>query len=237
MAKIHGKNAAIYVAGYDLSGRLNEVTMDISVDLADAFAFQDAAKEYVEGQHSWTIALRGLFDGAASNIDEVLHNLIGTAAEVATILPEGDGLVKKGYGGEGELSARSIRVPSTSIVEVSANITGSKEMARLTRIHKADVVESGVGPGVDMGAGGEAIIGVLHITAIEAATTLNVYFEHSDDDGVLDPYAALSVGFGNKTAIGGSRYRSVETVKRWLRARWTLTVGKSATFIVLAEIK
>jgi hypothetical protein len=88
-----------------------------------------------------------------------------------------------------------------------------------------------------MGAGGEAIIGVLHITAIEAATTLNVYFEHSDDDGVLDPYAALSVGFGNKTTIGGSRYRSVETVKRWLRARWTLTVGKSATFIVLAEIK
>jgi len=234
MAKIHGKNAAIYVAGYDLSGRLNEATIDIGIDLADATVFQEAAKTYVEGQHNWSAAIRGLFDPAQYNIDEVLHGLIGSAADIITILPEGDAALKKGYGGTGELSARGIRVPSTSIVEISASITGHGEIARVTRIDKQDVTANGNGTGVDMGAAGTEIIGILHVYAISAATTLTVWFQESSDNAAADPYADFSWSFGNVTEKKALCYQVSGAVEQWLRAKWQITVGKTASFILLA---
>lgn len=235
MAKIHGKNAAIYVAGYDLSGRLNEATIDIGIDLADATVFQEAAKTYVEGQHNWSAAIRGLFDPAQYNIDEVLHGLIGSAADIITILPEGDGALKKGYGGTGELSARGIRVPSTSIVEVSASITGHGEIARVTRIDKQDVTANGNGTGVDMGAAGTEIIGILHVYALKAACAITVEFEQSSDNGATDAYASVGWSFGSMSAIGAKRYQVSGAVEQWLRAKWTVTgTSPTASFILLA---
>jgi len=78
MAFIHGKTAQVLHGVFDLSAFLNEATASQEVETTETTAFGNSAKTYIVGLKDGTISASGMFDGAASAVDEVLAGSIGS---------------------------------------------------------------------------------------------------------------------------------------------------------------
>lgn len=231
MAAGHGKDAKLYANGYDISAQLTSVAPDMSADVAETSGLGLASKTYVAGLKDATVALDGVFYGAAGESDEILQAALGGAA-VLNWLPQGDGFGKTCYGFDALETAYS---PTTSLDDAgkfTASVQAKNAGERGVVLHALGA-ETTTGNGVahDNGAATTAGgAGWLQATGATGATVIKA--QHSTDNVTfvdLVTFTSFAARTKERIAVAG-------TINRYTREnRATVPVGGSTYFVGLTR--
>lgn len=228
MAFIHGKNASVLHGSTDLSSYLNSAQQQTSVATAETTAFGNSAKTYLAGLEDSTLSASGMFDGAASAVDEVLSASLGSDTLAPVLLaPSGIALGSRVILGQAKTTSYQVSSPVGDVVSVSydAQLDGGADYAvALTAL--AAVTATTTGTGVDNTAStANGGIAQLHVTANTWSANATIKVQHSSDNSTFADLASFTVV---STTVKTSERVAVAagtTVNRYLRALNTLTAG------------
>ncbi|MFW9991897.1 MAG: hypothetical protein ACFFD4_07535 [Candidatus Odinarchaeota archaeon] len=138
MAKIHGKNARVFVNSFDLSGDSNRVNLTIGIDVVEVTGFGDEAKQNREGQYNWNIGQDGFWNSTDKMSDPTIQQLIGGGTKVVSVFPAGTTPGQLGYEGFGILNNYKPEAVIAGAVTFNAEYTGH------ARIYRTEILTAGV---------------------------------------------------------------------------------------------
>lgn len=235
MAFIHGKSAGIVHGVYDLTSYLNDASVSQDVETAETTVFGISAKTYITGLRDATISASGMFDGAASAVDEVLTASIGSDT-LAPMMVAQSGLTgaERAYILQSKTTSYEVSAPVGDVVSVSFDSQadgGADDALLLTSL--AAITATGNGTSRDNSAsttnGGMAQV---HVTANTLNNSLVFKVQHSADNSTwADLVTFTTVPTTTKTSER-SAVASGTTVNRYLRANYTTSGTGSITFIM-----
>ncbi len=233
---IHGKNACLYLNGYNLSQWFRSVEFTRTKETVDATTFRSRGKRFVGGFPDSTITAEGLWDGDADAIDEVLDAAISSDAQSNWIyLPEGDTLGRPGYGTIAIDTSHSVSGSVDDIVATAIEAQPTVGRERMKILHTlSDETATGNDAEVDHGAaatlGGAGYLQVMEVTG---TGSIDVTIESDDTTGF--PTAATLITFASVTAARAHERIALDldaSVEQFLRAEWTITGFTNVKFFV-----
>lgn len=233
MAFAHGKSTKVFYGSYDLSSYLNSVSLARTADQADTTTFGATYKTSIAGFTDGVISMEGFWDGTAGAIDALLAASLGSATNTIMTISRN---AADAVGDQAEL----VQVKSTSyevsssindVTAISAEVQGDGAIGvgKILHAHEAETstaAETSVDGGASTTTGG---IAHLHVTAASAADTLDVIIEDSANDS---DWATIAT-FTQATAITNEAEVITGTIRRYVRASWTIAgTEPSFTFVV-----
>jgi len=231
MAFSAGYNGLIYVAGYDISGDCKSLDAEITVDLGDTTTFGKTQRTRIALLSDGSLSLGGFLNATTGQSSPVLSGIIGSNDSIYQAYWAGDAVGAHGIGFAADQDSLGTSTPFDGVVEFTATSKPSSGVDFIRSIHAlGSETASGTGTTLDNSAsttvGGS---GYLTVTSWNA-TTLDVSIRHSSDNFASDDTELLAF-----TQVSGAnsaeRVTATGTVKRYVRAIWTL-VGTSASFSV-----
>lgn len=86
------KNTKIYIDGYDLSGKMNNVTLNYTGEMKDKTSFGSSARKRIAGLFSVELSGQAFYSASSSSAyEKSLWDCIGSTGEIYSIFPEGVG--------------------------------------------------------------------------------------------------------------------------------------------------
>ncbi len=210
MPRVHGQSARIYVNEFNLSGRANNLTLNIGNPAADVTAYEDLAKTAVQGKSTrgWDAAIDAWFDPDDDEIDQILWDLINSAsmANPWGFYFDGPQEGGRGYEGLGGLETDNIRFPLNAAGQLVTAVRGNsgQMIGRSTKIREANVVsavEDGNSESILTTVTNNLVISVARVIAVTGSGSITVLAEESPDDAVWNPVSGLTA-HPSFTAIG-----------------------------------
>lgn len=223
MAFVHGKNTAVVMNGYNLSGYLQEAEIEDATESLENTCFGATAKGFQGGLDDGSFSASGLFDGTVGAVDEVLMAAKGVSGTLFTFAPAGLGTaglpvkIFKALNTSYNASSSVGELVAVSVEAVSdAGMFSASLLAPLAS-QVASTVNSATVDSAALSARG--YVAQLHVTAI-ASGNLIAKVQHSVDGTT---WADL-VTFTTATAIGAQQaIATTGTVNRYIRAVGTST--------------
>jgi hypothetical protein len=235
MSFSHGKDSLVFVHGKNVTGYFRSFSVPTDIDTAEVSAFGDSDKKYIVGMNDGTMGGDGIFDGAASAIDEKLSGLVGASDKVVSYFPAGDA---KGATGKAALADETSYEASSDLgdavaftFEAQATLSGIERVVSV--LSKATSVAA-TGDQAIQNDGAASTLGgsaFLHALSKVGGTVADVTLRHSTDnfvanDTLLATFTQVSAaGVAERVAIAG-------TIKQYVRAAVTLGSGGTWTFSV-----
>lgn len=217
MAKYHGKNARLYIGGYDISPLVSVVTPEGEKEMAQ-YAVQDGSDAYhsLPGLARSTLKLEGLFD---DNYQAVLNSLWAAAAGYQIVILFGLSLGDRALAGTAvRLGKHEWKAVITDVNKLSADLLLDDSVWDECKIlqPKTQITGAYSGPILDEGApSASGAIGYCQVFE-QSDTWLEVKIRHSTDNFVADDTELLN--FGQFTQPGTARVIASGTIKRYLRS-------------------
>lgn len=219
----HGKAAKVLINQFDVSSYLNDGSVSQSIETGETTNYgSGGVKTYVVGLTDSTLSLSGLWDGAASAIDEIVQAQLGTDPEVVTFAPEGLTAGRRLITCTPIATSYEVSSPVADVVSISFEAQSSDRLDR--GISLSDLTSiSATGNGtsqdntVSTSNGG---VGTLHVpvNTRNGATTFLV--QHSADNSTWATLVTFtSVG---STTVTSERVAVTGTVNRYLRVQYTV---------------
>ena len=176
----------LWLDGYDLSGRMNALALNVSADMQEDTVLCSDTHTMKGGLKSVTMAHEGFFSGGDGDVDDVLFDSFALAGVPVSIGP-----VNSGADGELAYFMKATMAdysPGAAVGEMFAfSVTAENAgdgLVRGTIMHNA--VESGSGSGTarQLGAvaSGEKMYAVIHV--ISGTGTLDVVVQSDDNSGM-----------------------------------------------------
>lgn len=211
---------------FSLSAKLANMSLPTVVDMLDPTTFADQARRVQPGLDTSTLACDGFIDA-----DTATDSAAWTSAQPFTYGHEGIALgdpvtlvnaLKSSY----ELGSP---VAGLSSFSLAGQTDGRTDFGRSLHDLTAETA-TGQGTGYDQTvvsttSGG---IGHLHVTAFSGLTSVAVLIEDSANNST---WATIGT-FTQVTATGSQRLEITGTVRRYVRASWTIVGTGSCTFAV-----
>lgn len=221
MAYSHGKDADIYVGGYNLGPFLNSITVAATADTAEVSTFGDGAKEYIAGLQDSTLSAEGFFSGASGESDAILQAALGVSSTLWSYFPQGDTLGNIGFGVRCINTTYDISTPISDAAKVTVNgqVTGGRERGKSHHALAAETTDTNtatIDNAVSSATGG---VSYLHVTAFDG-TDIQITIQHSTDDVT---FADLIVHTTVTAANAKERKTTAAlttTVNRYTRGEW-----------------
>lgn len=233
MAFVHGKDTTILVDEFNLSAFFNSADIAATVETAETTTFGNAAKTYIPGLKDSTLSLAGLFDGAASAVDEVLAAALGGSALI-TIAPAGAGAIgNRASLADALATSYSLAATVSDAVQVSAEaqVTGGL----LPGVILADLAArtaTGQTAALDNGAssanGAKAI---LHLVAF-TGTDITIKVQESPDNSTW----ADAITFTQATGVTSEAATASGTIDRYTRVDISGTFTTATFAVALARL-
>jgi len=230
----HGKDACIFLNGYDLSGDFMGCEITMTRENADDTAFKDVFRSKVSGLGDGSVSLDGFYNAAAGGSDAVIQPVVGTGSDIFTCAHEGDTEGNIVYMAQLDIAAYSVAATVDDVVKATMEgVAKTRGIERGVSLHALGAETStGNGTIVDNGAssasGGSAF---LHVTAGAGFGTVDFDVRHSNDNFSADDNSLAA--FTQVSAANASeRITFSGTVERYLRIAFTLTTTSSVTFHV-----
>lgn len=232
MAFKHGKNAAVWYGGVDMSPYLFGADLSIGVETADTTTFASGGwRSYIPGLIGGGYEFEGLYDPAETNIQAAL----GTGGGVLTVCPSGSALgdlvrlvpvITTDYGQSS---------PIDGAIGFSWGVTAEDAIAAGKIIHPlAEDTNTTTGNAIDGTASSSAgWTAHLHVTLVDGGSWVITVQDSSDGS---TGWATIAT-FAAKTAAGSERLVSAAattTVKRYIRVVATRTGGSAGQGITYA---
>jgi hypothetical protein len=220
MAFIHGKNTNVLVDEFDLTAYLNQGSVSKKAQAVKTTVFGLDDHTYIGGLEEGSASLGGLFDGAASAVDEVLNTALGGTQVVTVAWP--------GYATIGNAAAMlqskqasyQIRAINNDAVRVNAGLTGDTGVRFGLILHPLVARTAGANfTSVDNTAStSSGSVAQLHVTAF-TGTNATVKVTDSTDDSI---FADLHT-FSSVSGVTSERSTATGTVNRYARVELTGT--------------
>jgi len=218
MAFRHGKSAAVFYNGTNLTSYLNEASVSNSVETAETTTFGNDAKTYVTGLKDGTISAAGMFDGSASAVDQTLTNTLGaTAADVITYAPDGAVIGRRSYSAAVRETSYEVTSPVGDVVAVSLEVQADGGVNPGYLLGAATTVAaSGVGTSIDNTTSSTDGVGYVHFYSNSRDGSSTFKVQHSSDNSTfVDLITFTSV---SASTTGGERIAVSGAVNRYVRA-------------------
>ena len=234
------KDAKLWVAGYDLSGDHNQLSLNTTKDTPEDTRFGMNSRSFLpDGLTNIAVLHAGVYDqdsiATPLPVDDVLWaEHIGSALTVMTLAAVG-AVGDVGYSFNSIESAyQGIGGAVGDAHTFSAAAQGSGDAVRGTIMEPGTTARSSSSNSAEYNLGdlaaGEVGYGALHVIATTGSPTLDVDIE-SDATGFASPTTRIS--FAQATAIG-AQFLSDATVTAddFWRAAWVFGGTGSITFVV-----
>lgn len=233
---VHGSKAGLYVNGYDWTAYQRAISLSRTVEAPDASVLRQLAKSYLPGgMVDATLAVEGFYDGSSSappiTNDYGFTQMVGAAVKpVVCYVPVVEAIGAPMYGMEADITSVDESAPMDGLVTLDAEFQSSKgaERAVILRV-LANASSTGNGTAVDLGTGPLTFGGVGYLQeTVTSGASHQVKIEDSTDGAT--GWAVIAT-FTARTTIGAERIQIAGSVKRYVRAQWTIASG-SMTFTV-----
>jgi hypothetical protein len=233
-----GWQSRIWFDGLAAHGYLEDIEADGNVHAIDVSTFVNDAKTFIPGLADCKIKMKGFFDADSVDPESTFEYWMMSRRRTVfpvTYFPDGgDTIGDMAVIVYGLLTSYTVDVVVKDAVAVKQEFQSSRGMLQ-GKVLVPNVTETASNAGttsLDNAAssadGGSA---TLHVSAVSGTTpSLTVKLQHSDDDGVGDPWADVTGGaFAAKTEVGGEFIEFSGTLKRYVRVVTTVS-GTSPSF-------
>ena len=228
MAFIHGKNAVVLHGAYALTSFLNDGSISASVETAETTSFGNSAKTFVTGLRDGTLSASGMFDGAASAVDEVLTASIGSdSLSPVTFAPNGAAIGQRVVLLQAKTTSYDVSSPVGDVVSVSydAQADGGLDhgvsLADLASISATTNSTSNDNTASTANGG----LAQVHVTVNSRSSNSTIKVQHSSDNSTWADLASFTVVATTITTSERVAVAAGTTVNRYLRAQNTLAAG------------
>jgi hypothetical protein len=217
----HGKEATVFINGYEVSDHLNSVTVSGEADTVEVSTLGTSDKAYIGGMRDATVSAEGFYAGASSDIDSEMSTNLG-ATTTWTAVMEADAIGATAYGVRAIETTYEVgaEIGGAVAITVEGQVTERREAARVLHPHGSET-STGTTTGLDNSAStANGAAAYLQVTAASGTTpTLDVKVQHSSDGTT---YADL-LTFTQVTAANAyERVATTGTVNRYLRVEFTI---------------
>lgn len=222
MSYNHGKDANVFVDGYDFSGYLSSAEMSSDIDVSETTTFMHQSKTYILGTSGSTLTMDGYFDDQAT-ADNIMNSAFSSNESILSYYPSGSALGRPGYAFVGVQSSFSVSASVTDNVSFSVAVSSSAGVFRTqSLIAMSTLTSSDEGDSLDNGAGSTyGGYGFLHAANISG--TITVKIQHSTNNSSWTDLAT----FSSITSEGSELVSIVGTVNRYARVLYTISSGGS----------
>lgn len=135
MAKQTARNTTILIldsgaASRILSGRANSATMSFSSEAVDVTSFgAEYRQKIADGIKEWSMSVNGIWDGAASQLDEIMYGILGACTSMC-YGPGGSATGAVQYSGCAILSEYSVEGEVSGAVTWSGTLVSASDLNR-----------------------------------------------------------------------------------------------------------
>lgn len=230
MAFVAGKNARVLLGGFDLSGYLKNVSVQLTKDALDTTTFTDSSRDFIEGLKTGTASLSGLFDGADDMQDEQLFTAFGSGTVTnALIAPGGLTIGDVGYAGRiwDAQYEEGATFDGLTTFGGSLQVDGGWERSRSLHALGAETT-TGAYANIDDGASSSAGAAAYIFVTAQSGAAATVKVQHAPMSAGV--YADL-ITFSSLSGVSSSRGTAAGSVDRYVRANLT-SASTSITFQV-----
>lgn len=233
------KDCKLYLAGYNLSGDMNSLSLSYEAEMLDRTTFASGgSREKLAGLLNVTADHEGYWEGGIDKVDEVLFNEIGTSHEVMTICPT------DGVAGEKAFTTKTLLAtysPGGAVGEMLAftvSAEGHDTLVQGTIMINGALTATGSGTARQLGAvsATQKLYASMHVVAVSGTTpSLTLKVQSDDASGFLSPTDRIT--FAAATAIGSQWATPVAgpISDSWWRLDYTIT-GTSPSFTVICVV-
>jgi hypothetical protein len=221
MGKQPAKNVRQYLDQVDLSGVLTGVDLRVDQEqiLANGFSTVGPSRILGNNDHSWSQL--GLFDGDALLIDELIHGILGSAAD-HYIMQTHEGLAEGDVAYEGVVTVteqpRSAAVGGLVLLNFDAVGMGRMYRGKILGSKTTTGAENLTGQNTGATTVTTDTYTVTFRVVAFNGTNITITVEESTDDGAGDAYAAISgITSGALTAVGVVQASTVAATEAWKR--------------------
>lgn len=218
MAFTHGRDARVYVNGYDLTTYLRSTSAQGRADVAEASTFGTSDKVYVAGMKDAVVSAGGIFSGGTAEVDDVFRSALGVEQTEWNAWPQGDTLGNRGWQAFCQQTRYEIDAPVDNVVSVSAEAQSSSGYESTVSLHALGA-ESAAGTAGSVNIGGTTTNGWaahLHITAKGGAGTGQIILQHST--AATGTYLDLGTfAFAAGAGTSSQRLTGTGSVNAWVR--------------------
>ncbi len=231
MAFLHGKDAGVFVAEFDLSGDFTQYTPSYSVATSDITTMGNTAHIYLAGTTTATLNVQGVFNAATDKSDEEFtaalgNELVVTASPTAATSIGDDADMVNGF-----IESYSPRSPGNDAVRFSTTMQGSGVATGGKILHQNNQ-ESSTSSGyasvraVAQAASASGAVGHIHVTEF-SGTDATITIEDSSDDIAFGSLVA----FAQATGLTSERVSVTGEVLEYVRVSLAGTFT-TVTFVV-----
>jgi hypothetical protein len=229
----------VWLDGYDVTGRINAIALDESVEAKDNTAFGDDTRSAAPGLFVVRARVEGYAGFGTGEPDDIAAGVLGVADKVISIAATGSGadgeLAFTFPATAGEYVLGGAQVGEMMPFSLAADGRGVR-LVRGTVMHNAQRTGAGTGTARQLGAvatGSHVYAGIHVVEVTGGSVTVNLYSD--DNAGMTSP--TLRATTGAIAAIGG-RWLSCQgpvTDDYW-RMTWSMS-ATSATFVAVVGIR
>ncbi len=233
--KYHGKDAKLYIAGYDLSPLMSSVEWADEIEM-DQYAIADGSGGYhsLPGLVKGSIKLDGMFD---DNYQSVLDNMLGAAAGSRLTIVLGSLVGDVGLGVDSIREAKyNWPLKVTNANRLTAEFMTDNLPVDVGRIlqPKATKTTNGNGTALDnLATSANGLVAYLQVFSCGADDALVVKVQSDDNSGFSHPTDLIT--FTTANGITTERKTAAGTIERYLRVTWAGAAPYSASFAVIVK--
>lgn len=232
-------NAKIMHDGRDLSGILNQITLNSEAELAESTAFGDTFRKRLAGLFDTSMDMQGWWDSvsATDSADADLFSKLGGVKRLISLSGEGGTVGDIGYSFEADEVNYN---PGAALGEVFAfNLTaqGSSRLLRGQVLENATrtVTANGTAKQIGSVSATQSVYSALHVTAVSGTLpTLDVTVESDDAEGFAT--AVTRITHAQKTAVGSELLSAAGAITDdWWRLRMVIG-GTAPSFTIFGVV-
>lgn len=223
-----GRNARVYVNGYDLSSAFANAQSQQQQGAYDVTTFRATSKAAINGLAEGTLSLDGYYEAGTGTVDAVLAAALGGEG-IAMVFADLDTIGRRGRACKAIETSYQVTAPVDGAVAVAAAIQADGGLDGIVSLHALGAETGTVNSAsVDNGAAtSNGAVGYIEATAF-TGTSVTVKVQHSSDNTTwADLITFTAVSAANVT----ERKTSSGTVNRY--ARHVISGG---TFTSVTEV-
>ncbi len=238
------KNARLWIGGYNLSGDVNRLALDLSAELLDDTTLEDSARSRLPGLLVSALQCEGLWDADAGEPDDVVDGYFALADVPVSVCPIAAAAAgSRAFTFRAALGEYQRGAAVGEIFKFSAGAEGSGgvPLVRGLVLNNAAQTATGAGAAYQLGAvsAAQSLYASLHVLAVSgtAAPTLTCKIQSDNLEAMGTPTDRIT--FAAKTAIG-YEWASVAgpITDDWWRAQFTISgTDPSFLFALIAGIR
>lgn len=230
------RDCKLWVAQYDLSGKMNALALEYGVETRDDTVFGDDTKSSAAGIKTVSFAHEGYFDTGTGGADEVLYGKVGVADVPMSISPQS--------GAEGELAyffkslqgkyATGAKVGDLLNFQVSGG--ANSDLVRGKVMLNGTKTATGTSTPIQLGAvsAAQRLFAALHLLVVSGTTpSLTVKVQSAPTEGFAAPTDRITFAAQNAAIGVWATPLAGPVTDTWWRISYTISGGTpSFQFIV-----